>query len=174
MYESDLMENTLPSRSSESSGVLIAIAIFKLIKASLMILVGVGAIRYMHRDIADSLTRLLRHMRADPDNRFLHALIQKLTGVSPRKLEYLSIGTFIYAAIFLTEGVGLLLRKQWAEWLTIVSGALLIPFEIYEFIQRPRVIRFVVLVVNIAIVVYLVIYVRRKQAAMSRAESESP
>jgi uncharacterized membrane protein (DUF2068 family) len=161
---------TAPTSPAEGNGVLIAIAIFKLFKATLMIIIGVGAIRYMHRDISDALVRLCHHLRADPDNRFLHAIIQKATGVSPKRLELLSVGTFIYAAIFITEGIGLLLRKRWAEWLTIVSGALLIPFEIYELIEKPRLMRGAILVVNIAIVVYLIYFVRKKNAARTRPE----
>jgi uncharacterized membrane protein (DUF2068 family) len=65
----------------------------------------------------------------------------------------------------LTEGVGLALRKRWAEYLTIVSTASLLPLEVYEIAKRPDAARIVVLLANIAIVAYLVIEVRRTRHA---------
>jgi uncharacterized membrane protein (DUF2068 family) len=81
--------------------------------------------------------------------------------VDDKKLKALSIGTFFYSALFLTEGTGLALRKRWAEYLTIVSTASLLPLEVYEIVKRADAARIVVLVANIAIVVYLVFEVRR-------------
>ena len=46
-------------------------------------------------------------------------------------------GAFAYAIVFSVEGIGLLLGSRWAEWLTVVSTGLLIPFEIYEVFHKP-------------------------------------
>jgi uncharacterized membrane protein (DUF2068 family) len=77
-------------------------------------------------------------------------------------LEAASAGTFIYSALLLTEGVGLLLRQRWAEYFTIITTAGLIPLEIYEIVHRITPAKIVVLLVNVAIVAYLVVHVRRK------------
>jgi uncharacterized membrane protein (DUF2068 family) len=61
----------------------------------------------------------------------------------------------------LTEGVGLALRKRWAEYLTIISTASLLPLEVYEIAKGASPAKILVLLANIAIVVYLVIEVRR-------------
>jgi uncharacterized membrane protein (DUF2068 family) len=81
--------------------------------------------------------------------------------VDDRKLKALSVGTFFYSGLFLTEGTGLALRKRWAEYLTIVSTASLLPIEIYELVKQVSALKIIVLLANIAIVVYLVIEVRR-------------
>jgi uncharacterized membrane protein (DUF2068 family) len=73
----------------------------------------------------------------------------------------LSIGTFLYSAVFLTEGVGLALQKRWAEYVTILTTASLLPLEVYEIVKRFSVAKTVVLLINIAVVVYLVYEVRR-------------
>jgi uncharacterized membrane protein (DUF2068 family) len=138
------------------------IAAFKLFKATMLILIGLGTLRLIHHDIRDVAQSVVRHFRGDPDNRFLHALIAKLTGLSPRKLEALSIGAFLYAALFLTEGIGLLLQKRWAEWMSVISGAGLIPFEMYEVFVHANWRRSLVLAINIAIVVFLVRVLRKK------------
>jgi uncharacterized membrane protein (DUF2068 family) len=81
--------------------------------------------------------------------------------VDDRKLKALSVGTFLYSALFLTEGVGLALRKRWAEYLTIVSTASLLPLEIYEIVRQVSALKIIVLLANIAIVIYLIMEVRR-------------
>jgi uncharacterized membrane protein (DUF2068 family) len=150
-----------PSLHRRSAGLTL-IAAFKLLKATVLILIGVGALRLIHRDVEATAIRLVNHFRGDPDNRYIHALLSKITSLSPHRLEALGIGALIYAGLFLTEGIGLLLQKRWAEWLTVVSGSGFIPLEIYEVIHHARWGRITVLVINIAIVAYLVREIRKK------------
>ena len=74
----------------------------------------------------------------------------KVFNVTPKQLKELSAGTFVYAAIFLTEGTGLLLRKHWAEYMTLISTGLFIPLEIYEIHRHFTMLKLVVTVVNVA------------------------
>jgi uncharacterized membrane protein (DUF2068 family) len=104
----------------------------------------------------------------DPDNGFIHGLLARLLRINQNQLKALSVGTFIYAGLLLTEGTGLLLRKRWAEYFTIVTTAGLIPLEIYEITRHLTAIKIVVLLINVAIVVYLVMRVRhRRRPALS-------
>lgn len=151
------------SNTEQSSGALIAIAIFKLIKALLLIAVALVAHHLVHHDALESVTRWVRHVRVDPGNKFIHTFIAKVTGLSDRKLEALSVGTLVYAALFTTEGVGLLLRKRWAEYLTVISTAGFLPLEIYELVVRPRSAKVVLLLANAAIVAYLVVRLYRSR-----------
>ena len=73
----------------------------------------------------------------------------------------LAITAFAYAILMGSEGVSLYLRKPWARWFTIVASSSLIPLELYEIARAIRPLRVVVLLVNLAIVVYLY---RRKDA----------
>ena len=100
---------------------LFVIAVFKLIKAALLIALGIGAIKLLHRDLAETLNDWIDLLRVDPDNRIIHWALTKLLAISPNQLRAASVGTFIYAAVLLTEGIGLLLRKRWAEYLTIIA-----------------------------------------------------
>lgn len=68
----------------------------------------------------------------------------------------------IYAALFLTEGIGLGLEKRWAEWLTVVITISLIPIEIYEIFHHTTPVKITVLLINIAIVAYLVYRIRKR------------
>jgi uncharacterized membrane protein (DUF2068 family) len=168
------MENPVMSTSPtthpphhRSTGLMV-IAAFKLFKASILILIGLGALRLIHRDVEATARSIINHFRGDPDNRHLHALLAKLTAISPRRLELLGIGSFVYAGLFLTEGIGLLFQKRWAEWLTVISGAGFIPLELYEVIAHANWRRLLVLAINIAIVAYLVRELRRRQEWKTR------
>jgi uncharacterized membrane protein (DUF2068 family) len=138
-----------------AAGVLL-IGFFKLFKGFLLVAVGVGAFRLLHRDVAAALTHWVEVLRVDPDNRLIHRLVEKAFSVSPRQLKELSAGTFFYASLLLTEGVGLLLRKRWAEYVTVITTTAFIPLELYELARRFTPARVGVLALNIAIVWYLV------------------
>ena len=68
--------------------------------------------------------------------------------------------SFNYAGLFLTEGVGLWLMKRWAEWFTIIITSSLVPVEIYELYHQPSATKIVVLIINVAVVIYLVYRIR--------------
>jgi uncharacterized membrane protein (DUF2068 family) len=159
------MAPTKTARSSmkgqDRSATLLLIGVFKLIKGLALIIIGVGALHFLHRDLAQSVNHWVNVLRVDPDNRFLHKFLTRILRVSPKQLKAVSAGTFLYAALFLTEGAGLLLGKRWAEYLTIISTGGLIPLEIYELVKHATTLKAVVMAINIAIVVYLVIRLRR-------------
>jgi uncharacterized membrane protein (DUF2068 family) len=149
-----------PARARQSASGLIWIALFKLFKAVLLIAVGIGAHRLLHRDIAETVLHWVDILRVDPENRFIHKLLTRIFAITPAQLKAASVGTFFYAALLLTEGLGLLLRKKWAEYFTVITTAGLIPLEVYEISRHVTIAKFLVLVVNVAIVIYLIQHLR--------------
>ena len=91
----------------------------------------------------------------------LHRLLTRVLSVTPAQLKAASAGTFVYAGLLLTEGIGLLFRKRWAEYFTIITTAGLIPIEVYELSRRVSTPKVAVLIINVAIVAYLVRRVRK-------------
>jgi uncharacterized membrane protein (DUF2068 family) len=158
------------SLARESSKTLLIIALFKILKGILLIAVGIGALKLLHRDVADVVIQWVNILRVDPDNRLVHGLRTRVVGISPKQLEALSAGTFMYAGLLLTEGTGLLLRKRWAEYFTIITTGGLIPLEVYELSRHLTRVKVVVLLVNAAIFLYLVIRVRRVRPTHGAAE----
>ncbi len=106
------------SDSSDDKWILL-IGVFKLVKAAILFAAGFGILRLLHKDIATVLIHWVDVLRVDPDNRYIHAVLEKALSLDKRKLKEISAGTFCYAGLFLTEGTGLLLRKQWAQYFTI-------------------------------------------------------
>lgn len=154
----------MPGTKTHSRGLLL-IAAFKLFKGFALLAVAIGALHLLHKDVASVADQWVNAFRVDPHNRYIHWLLTKLSKVDDRKLRELSAGTFIYAAVFLTEGTGLAFRKRWAEYFTSITTASFLPLEIYELIHHATVAKGVALALNIAVLVYLVRELRRHPKA---------
>jgi len=152
-------------RNASHSRVLWLIAAFKLFKGVLLLAVGIGALKLLHKDVAEQVARGLDVLQVDPGNRYIHRLLEKLAFLDSRKLKELSVGTFFYSALMLTEGVGLSLGQGWAKYFTIIATSSLIPLELYELVNRVSLAKEIVLLINIAVVVYLVLDVRQDRKA---------
>jgi uncharacterized membrane protein (DUF2068 family) len=146
-----------------SSRGLWLIAAFKLFKGIALLAVAIGALKLLHKDVASEAEHWINYLRVDPHNRYISKLLAKLGLLDDRRLKALSVGTFFYSALLITEGVGLALRQRWAEYLTIVSTASLLPLEVLEIARRVSFARIALFLVNIAVVGYLAIEVRKKQ-----------
>lgn len=142
---------------------LLAIALFKWFKGVALILLALGLLKFLHRDVGDVGEGLANKLRVDPDNRYLGALLAKLNLLDDRKLEALGGLTFAYSALFLTEGTGLFFEKRWAEFLTIIATASFIPMEVYELLKNPSLVKSILLALNGGIVVFLVVNLRRRK-----------
>lgn len=160
------MQNEDPGRAG-----LMAIGIFKLIKALLLIVVGIGILKLLHHDVVDVLSRWVGLVHVDPDNKYFQKVVTKLWSVNDRKLKEIGAGTFFYAGLFLTEGLGLVLRKTWAEYFTIIVTSSFVPVEVYLMTQHFTVTRVLATLVNIGIVCFLVAHrlrERKRKAAWGR------
>ena len=147
-------------KAAHGSGLRV-IAAFKLLKAIGLVAVGVGALRLLHKDVAAVFEHWINIFRVDPHNHYINWLLTKLEILDDRRLKELSIGTFVYATIFLVEGTGLALRKRWAEYFTIITTSSLLPLEIYGVVGRVSFARCFALALNVAIVAYLIYELRR-------------
>ncbi|MDQ3820182.1 MAG: DUF2127 domain-containing protein [Acidobacteriota bacterium] len=154
------MKKKKPSQQTRRDTGILLIAVFKLLKAALLLAAGIGILTLLHKDVAGALVNFLSVLHVDHNNHYIHGMIMKIGLMSDQKLEAISAGSFFYAALIGTEGVGLLLKKHWAEYLTIIATASFIPLEIYELIEHFGAGKIVVLIINLAIVAYLIYKVR--------------
>ena len=127
----------------------------------LLVVAAVGILRLVHRDVAEVLERWIVRLGFDPDSPLINRILERVTNISPQRFRELGIGAFLYSGLFLTEGIGLWMLKRWAEWFTVIATGSLIPIEIYEIMRRPNLIKTGVLLLNIAIVVYLIWQIKR-------------
>jgi len=139
------------------------IAAFKLLKGLALLALGIGALKLLHKDIEAIVVHWINVFQVDPHSHYLQLLLEKLSILDDRRLKELSVGTFIYSAIFLTEGAGLAFRKSWAEYLTIITTASLLPLEVYELAKHASIGKVLALVINLAVVIYLVLEICRSR-----------
>ncbi len=133
------------------------IGAFKLVKAALLV---AFAISLMDPAWRHELRALARAVGVDPDHK-LADVIAKLRDIDGAKREEIAVAVCVYAALFSCEGIGRILRKLWAEYLTITITISFIPFEIYEMVEKKSVLKGVVIVLNVAAAVYLLWRLRR-------------
>jgi uncharacterized membrane protein (DUF2068 family) len=147
-------------RRPRDAAWLRAIAIFKFLKAASLIAVSIGIFRIMHQDVGMRLEHFIRAMRLDPGNRHIEMLLARVSNLSPEQVKKLGMVGLIYAGLFLVEGTGLWLQRRWGEWATVVITGLLIPVEVYEIYRHPSIVKTLVLLVNVAVVWYLIHRIR--------------
>lgn len=154
------MERTSPAATPRG---LRLIAAFKLFKGLVLFAVGIGAVNLLHKDLAFEVERWADIFRVDPNNHYIHRLLERFSILNDRKLRELSVGTFFYSALLLTEGTGLLMGKRWAEYFTIIATSSFIPLEVFEITKRVSSAKVVVLLINVVVVIYLVIEICRNR-----------
>ncbi|MCU1320958.1 MAG: hypothetical protein JWM43_607 [Acidobacteriaceae bacterium] len=142
---------------------LLLIGLFKLGKAVLFFCIGVGAIHLLHKDLGDELMKLATALKFDPESRMVSVLMEKVDLIDAHRLREIGFATFAYSALALTEGIGLLLEKVWAEYLTLFLTISFLPWELYELARRPSWFRLGLLVINLLVLAYLIWLLQRKK-----------
>src|SRR5436190_1494091 len=86
----------------------------------------------------------------------LHDLDQLFT-LKTSKLRLAGAGIGAYALLEGAEAVGLWFQKRWAEYLTFIATTALLPLEVYELTKTVSPFKVIALIVNVAIVIYLLL-----------------
>ena len=143
------------NRTQSHNRLLLLIAAYKLFHALLFFAIGMGAHHLLHKDLADEIDSLARHLRFDPESRLVNFILEKAALVNDPLLRRIGFVAYCYAAIALVEGIGLYLEKAWGEFLTLVITASFLPWEIFEVVRRITLFRVSLLVINILVFHYL-------------------
>ena len=148
---------------------LLMIGLFKLSKSLFFFCVGIGALHLLHRDLGDEAMRLATALRFDPEGRFVGLLMEKVDAIDAHHLREIGFATFAYSALALTEGIGLMLEKVWAEYLTLSLTVLFLPWELYEIVRRFTLLHVGLLATNLLVLAYLLwLLARKKKSELAR------
>ncbi len=139
---------------SKTAG-LRAVAILEAAKGLLVILLEFGLIALVHHDAAEVAENIVHHLHLNPEHHFGHAIIHAASSLTDARLWAIAIGGLAYAAVRFVEAYGLWNRRVWAEWFALLSGALYLPWEIFELGEKPTPLRAGILVSNLLIVGYM-------------------
>jgi uncharacterized membrane protein (DUF2068 family) len=146
----------VPNESSHRNGTALRlIGAFKLLKALLLAGVALGAFNLLNPATAEHADRLASMFAWRFGPQAMFSVHYRLTHLENAHLPAVALIACLYGLLFAVEGVGLWMGKRWAEYLTLVATSSLVPFEIYELVQRVSWPRVATLVVNLLVVGYL-------------------
>jgi len=134
--------------------------------SSLLLLAAVfGLFRMVNAGLGQSLEHIAFRLHLDPENRLVRGVVTGLGGLDRTHLRMIEVGALFYAALHMAEGTGLILGKRWAEYLTVVATGSLLPLEVWEVVQKVTAIRAAVLLINVAVLVYVIFKLRQQRRA---------
>jgi uncharacterized membrane protein (DUF2068 family) len=140
---------------SRSTSLLPWIVAFKAAKAALLVVLGITLLVAIRRDPVDLILQIALAVHLPLTSRLFDRAVMIAFNATPRREAVLALTAFGYATLMAAEGVSLYLRRRWARWFTIGATSSLVPIEAYEIVRRPSGFRVLVLLLNVAVVVYL-------------------
>ncbi len=143
--------------------VIRLIAIERLARGVLLVSVGAVLSADTRIDWATRLRDWANDLGLDPSRHVLVArLIDRAAALTPHQLLVIGLVALAYGGLEIVEGVGLWMRRRWAEYLTVIATSLFIPLEIWELAHRPSVLKAGGLAINLLVVAYLIVMLRRR------------
>jgi uncharacterized membrane protein (DUF2068 family) len=146
-----------------NDGALPWIAAERGVRAVILVAVGVVFLTHAQTDWGRVVTDAARHLGLDPSRNAVEHLSGRARGLSPGKLRGYGAVAIAYGMLEGAESYGLWRRRRWGEYLTVVATSLLLIPEIGELAKKPSPLKALTLVVNAAIVAYLVVRLRRPE-----------
>ena len=154
--------------SSLAHKALRPIALFEAFKGAVVLIAGFGLLSFLGKDADEFAEHLVHRMHLDPANHYPHLFIQAMANVTDTHLWLMAGFAALYSAVRFVEAYGLWHERRWAEWLAALSGGVYVPIEVYELIHHANWFKFGALVLNLAVVAYMVWLLtesRRRHAA---------
>lgn len=149
-------------RPIEVTGMIRFITIERFVKAA--ILIAGGLVLLVISNTGNGLHQLAENLQTElnlsPGRGAVHDLYARVVvrfgSLSQAKESAVAVGAMLYGALEGAEGIGLLRRRRWAEYLVLVATVVFIPYEIDELIRHPTLFKAGAFAVNVLIVVYLI------------------
>ncbi|MHB1237306.1 MAG: DUF2127 domain-containing protein [Gallionella sp.] len=129
-----------------------AVALIEATKGLLVILTGFGALSLIHRDVQQFAERLVGHLHLNPAKHFPQIFIEAASHLTDARLWTLAAFAAAYGLVRLIEAYGLWHGRRWAEWFAAASGAIYVPFELYELLHKVSWLTLGTLAVNLLVV----------------------
>ena len=153
------------------------IGLFKIGKALLLLATTYGMYQLLDQNLVEQLHEWLNTLTDTFERRLLQRGMDWLDTLGAARIGHIALVTGVYTAVLLTEGVGLWLRKTWAEWLTVCATASLIPFELWQLLFGKHHNHLALLgatALNLVIVLYLARQLRNTRRARAAQAAAAP
>jgi uncharacterized membrane protein (DUF2068 family) len=143
--------------TSKKIVALRTVAVFEAAKGLLVLLLGLGLLRLVHKNLDEFAEQLIRFLHASPGGQLSNLFVTTASRTTDKSLWALSAAAAVYALVRFAEAYGLWYDREWAEWFAMLSGAMYLPWEAYSLLRHPHAIKWVILTANIAIVLYMLV-----------------
>jgi len=159
----------------EGSRGLLLVGLFKMSKAIFFGALAAGALHLIHQNVGELVMRAINDVpHMDPEGRLASFIMDKADMVGAHQLRQAGMLSFGYACVCVVEGTGLLLRKVWAEYFTIVLTAGALPWEIFELIREFSWFKVGLMFLNVLVLLYLLWLVRRMRIRENQEADSFP
>lgn len=135
------------------------VALFEASKGLLVLVVGLELLSLIHQGVQNIGEEIVGRFHLDFARHHPRILLYAATHLNDSNVRLLALAALAYSTVRFIEAYGLWRLRAWAEWFAILSGGVYLPFELYELVRHPTFVTAGLLILNAAIVVYLV-YVR--------------
>jgi uncharacterized membrane protein (DUF2068 family) len=153
-------------REIRSKVILRVFAVERVIRALVFLVAAYTLWHYRHsqhslehafdRELS-SLHGVLGQFGYSITNSKLVGLLRHALTLSTQTLTLLAAGAVAYAVIELVEAVGLWTARRWGEYFAMVATSVGLPLEIYDLTRKVTATTIVLLIINLALVVYLAV-----------------
>jgi uncharacterized membrane protein (DUF2068 family) len=140
-----------------------AVALFEAAKGTLVLLTGFGALSLIHHDAQRFAEKLVGHMHLNAAKHYPRIFIDTAAHFAETHWLILALLAALYVLVRFVEAYGLWMGRRWAEWFAAVSGAVYIPFELYELFQGINWLSIGALAVNVLVVGLMLNALHRNQ-----------
>jgi uncharacterized membrane protein (DUF2068 family) len=137
-----------------------AVALFEAAKGALVLMAGFGLFRLLHRDAEHAADLLSRRLHLNPAKEHAKIFVDLLADLSSGRLWMLAALALAYSSVRFIEASGLWHNRGWAKWFAALSGGIYVPFELYELYLGASWLKLAALVLNLAVVAYMVHSIR--------------
>ena len=139
------------------------VGVLKLSKALFFTAVGAGALHLVNKNVGGVLMHIIDALRIDPESRFVGILMDKVGLINSHELRRAGLLSILYAAVCVVEGTGLVMEMSWAEYFTVILTAMGLPWESYELLEKFSLYKVGLLVINMAVLLYLLWVLKKKK-----------
>ncbi|MBN9133953.1 MAG: DUF2127 domain-containing protein [Nitrosospira multiformis] len=137
------------------AGALRTVAVFEAAKGALALLVGFDLLSLVHHDIQQIAEHLLARTHLNPASRYPHIFIDIADQLTNTRLFLIAAGAGAYSLARFIEAYGLWRARRWAQWFAAASGAIYVPFELFELYERVTWLSLGALTLNLAIIAFM-------------------
>lgn len=139
------------------------IVVLEASKGAAVLLAGFGVLAIVDEGAARFADALVGHMHLNLAKGIPRIFIAVMHETSNRELQWLALAGLVYATLRLVEAFGLWRASAWAEWLSVASGAIYVPFELVELADGVTLMRLAMLLLNVGVVAYMLRTLQRSR-----------